>query len=247
MAIRRMRCPLMEVKAGTLYIIATPIGNLGDITERAKSCLAAVDVVACEDTRHSGILLQHLGLRKSLLSVHEHNEAARSAQLTADLQRGGTAAYISDAGMPGVSDPGQRLVNACIRAGITVEVLPGPSAVTTALIGSGFPADAFFFGGFLPVKSGQRERALTRALEREETSVFFESPHRIDGTLELLARLAPDRAVCLARELTKKFEEYRRGTAADLAAGIVQRPAKGEICLVISGTDLPKWARPATE
>ncbi len=237
----------MEIQAGRLYIIATPIGNLGDITERAHSCLAAVDTVACEDTRHSAILLQHLGLRKSLLSVHEHNEASRSAQLIGDLQQGRTVAYISDAGMPGVSDPGQRLVNACIRAGITVEVLPGPSAVTTALIGSGFPADAFFFGGFLPVKSGQRERALTRALEREETTVFFESPHRIDGTLEMLARLSPDRRSCVARELTKKFEEYRRGTAAEIHAHYVKHPAKGEICLVISGTDLPKWAQTVAE
>jgi 16S rRNA (cytidine1402-2'-O)-methyltransferase len=236
----------MEIQPGRLYIIATPIGNLGDITERARACLAGVDTVACEDTRHSGILLQHLGLRKPLLSLHEHNEASRSAQLISELQAGRSAAYISDAGMPGVSDPGQRLVNACIRAGIPVEVLPGPSAVTTALIGSGFPADAFYFGGFLPVKSGQRERALTKALEREETSVFFESPHRIDGTLELLARLAPDRPVCVARELTKKFEEYRRGAAAKIHAHYTAHPAKGEICLVIAGSDLPKWARIAS-
>jgi 16S rRNA (cytidine1402-2'-O)-methyltransferase len=240
---RGERRRLMELEAGTLYVIATPIGNLGDITERARHCLAAVDIVACEDTRHSGVLLQHLGLSKLLVSVHEHNEAARSARLSAELQRGRTVAYISDAGMPGLSDPGQRLVNACLRAGIRVEVLPGPSAVTTALVGSGFPADAFYFGGFLPVKSGQRERALTNALERDETSVFFESPHRIDGTLALLVRLAPGRRICVARELTKKFEEYRRGTTAEIHAHYTARPAKGEICLVISGRDLPKWAQ----
>ena len=233
----------MEIQPGRLYIVGTPIGNLGDITLRARDCLAGVDTVACEDTRHSGVLMQHLGIRKPLLSIHEHNEASRSAQLIAELQGGRSAAYISDAGMPGVSDPGQRLVNACIRAGIPVEVLPGPSAVTTALIGSGFPADAFFFGGFLPVKSGQRERALTRALEREETTVFFESPHRIDGTLELLARIGPERLICVARELTKKFEEFRRGTAAAVYAHYKAHPAKGEICLVIAGSDLPKWAR----
>jgi len=233
----------MEIQPGRLYIVATPIGNLGDITQRARECLAGVDTVACEDTRHSGILLQHLGIHKPLLSLHEHNEASRSAQLIGDLQAGRSAAYISDAGMPGVSDPGQRLVSACIRAGIAVEVIPGPSAVTTALIGSGFPADAFFFGGFLPVKSGQRERALTKALEREETSVFFESPHRLDGTLELLARIGPDRLICVARELTKKFEEFRRGSAAEVNAHYKARPAKGEICLVIAGSDLPKWAR----
>ena len=235
---------LMELQAGKLYIIATPIGNLGDITERARATLAAVDTVACEDTRHSGVLLQHIGVRKPLISVHEHNEASRSVQLIGELQQGRTVAYISDAGMPGVSDPGQRLVNACIRAGVPVEVVPGPSAVTTAIIGSGFPADAFFFGGFLPVKSGQRERALTRAIEREETTVFFESPHRIDGTLALLARLAPGHRICVARELTKKFEEYRRGTAAEVCVHYAAHPAKGEMCLVISGTDLPKWAQP---
>jgi 16S rRNA (cytidine1402-2'-O)-methyltransferase len=233
----------MEIQPGRLYIVATPIGNLGDITLRARDCLAGVDTIACEDTRHSGVLLQHLGIRKPLLSIHEHNEASRSAQLIGELQTGRSAAYISDAGMPGVSDPGQRLVNACIRAGVTVEVIPGPSAVTTALIGSGFPADAFFFGGFLPVKSGQRERALTKALEREETTVFFESPHRIDGTLEMLARIAPESLICVARELTKKFEEFRRGSAAEVHAHYRAHPAKGEICLVIAGSDLPKWAR----
>ena len=237
----------MEIQHGRFYVVATPIGNLGDITERARECLAGVDIVACEDTRHSGMLLQHLGLKKQLVSVHEHNEASRCGQLVAELQQGRSVAYVSDAGMPGVSDPGQRLVNACLRAGIPVEVLPGPSAVTTALAGSGFPADTFFFGGFLPVKSGQRERALTNALGREETSVFFESPHRFDGSLEMLARLAPERRICVARELTKKFEEYRRGTATEVRAHYAARPAKGEICIVISGTGLPKWAQDPVE
>ncbi len=237
----------MEIQPGRLYLVATPIGNLGDITARAAVVLGGVDTVACEDTRHSGMLLQHMGIRKPLLSLHEHNEAARSAQLISELQCGRSAAYISDAGMPGISDPGQRLVNACRRAGVPVEVLPGPSAVITALIGSGFPADAFFFGGFLPVKSGQRERALARALEREETSVFFESPHRLDGTLTMLARLGPERPVCVARELTKKFEEYRRGTTAEVSAHYTKHPAKGEICLVIGGIDLPKWARESSD
>lgn len=232
----------MEIQPGRLYIVATPIGNLGDITLRARDCLAGVDTIACEDTRHSGILLQHLGIRKPLLSIHEHNEASRSVQLIEELRAGRSAAYISDAGMPGVSDPGQRLVNACIRAGIPIEVLPGPCAVITALIGSGFPADAFFFGGFLPVKSGQRERALTRALERDETTVFYESPHRLGSTLALLATLAPHSRLCVARELTKKFEEFRRGTAREILAHYTAHPAKGEICLVLAGTDLPKWA-----
>jgi 16S rRNA (cytidine1402-2'-O)-methyltransferase len=225
----------------SLYIVGTPIGNLADMTLRAKEVLGSVDTIACEDTRHSIVLLKHYDLHKPLVSLHEHNEAMRTAALVAEMQAGKRVAYISDAGMPGVSDPGQRLVQGVIKAGLKYEVIPGPSAVLTALIGSGFPADAFTFGGFLPVKQGQREKALTRALEREETTVFFESPHRIDGTLQMLARLSPDRKACVARELTKKFEEYRRGTAAELSAHYTAHPAKGEICLVISGTDLPKW------
>ena len=234
----------MDIIPGTLYIVATPIGNLGDLTFRAKAVLEGVDVIACEDTRHSQRLLGHYEIRKPLVSLHEHNEAMRSAQMLADLQNGRSVAYISDAGMPGISDPGQRLAQACIRAGVKIEVLPGASAVTTALIGSGLPADAFHFGGFLPVKSGQRERALTAAIAREETTVFFESPHRIDGTLEMLAKLAPEHPICVARELTKKFEEFRRGPAAEVYAHFKKHPAKGEICLVLAGTDLPKWARP---
>ncbi len=234
----------MELSPGTLYVVATPIGNLGDLTFRAKATLDAVDVIACEDTRHSQKLLGHYEIRKPLISLHEHNEAMRSAQLLGDLKHGRTVAYISDAGMPGISDPGQRFVQACIRADVRVEVLPGASAVITALIGSGLPADAFHFGGFLPVKSGQRERALTAAMLREETTVFFESPHRIDGTLQMLAKLAPAHPICVARELTKKFEEFRRGSAASVAAHFAKHPAKGEICLVLAGSDLPKWARP---
>lgn len=234
-----------SAQPGRLYIVATPIGNLGDLTIRARDLLASVDVIACEDTRHSLVLLRHYDIRKPLVSLREHNEAAGSARLIEDLRAGKSVAYMSDAGMPGVSDPGSRLVAACRRAGVEVEVLPGPSAVLTALVGAGFPADTFYFGGFLPVKSGQRRRALEAALEAAETSVFFESPHRLEGTLSLLAELAPDRLICVARELTKKFEEYRRGPAAEVAAHYRAHPAKGEICLLIAGEDLPKWARPS--
>ncbi len=228
----------------SLYLVGTPIGNLADLTLRARDVLRSVDLIACEDTRHSQILLRHYEIHKPLISLHEHNEAMRTASLVEEMKYGKSVAYISDAGMPGISDPGQRLVQGTLRAGLRLEVLPGPSAVLTAVIGSGFPADEFFFGGFLPVKSGQRERALRRALERDETTVFFESPHRIDGTLAMLAEYQPDRLICVARELTKKFEEYRRGTTAEVYAHYHKHPAKGEICLVISGADLPKWARP---
>lgn len=233
----------MEMFPSTLYVVATPIGNLGDLTFRAKAVLESVDIIACEDTRHSQRLLGHYEIRKPLVSLHQHNEAMRSAQLIRDLSAGRMVAYISDAGTPGVSDPGQRFVQACLRAGIRIEVLPGACAVTTALIGSGFPADAFHFGGFLPVKSGQREKALMAAMAREETTVFFESPHRLEGTLEMLARLAPEHLICVARELTKKFEEFRRGPVAEVAAHYRAHPAKGEICLVLAGSELPKWAR----
>jgi 16S rRNA (cytidine1402-2'-O)-methyltransferase len=216
-----------------LSLVATPIGNLGDITLRALETLKSADVIACEDTRHSLRLLQHYGMEKPLVSYHEHNEARRTAELVEQIAAGKHVAVITDAGLPGVSDPGHRLLRACIERELPYTILPGPSAVLTGLIGSGFDADGFFFGGFLPVKSGQRERTLTEAGMREETSVFFESPHRLLKTLEAAARLLPDRELCVARELTKTFEEYRRGTAASLLAHYTAHPAKGEIVLVI--------------
>ena len=218
-----------------LYLVPTPIGNLGDITLRAVEALRAADVIACEDTRHSLRLLNHLEIRKPLVSYHEHNEARRTAELMERLRTGGTVAVISDAGMPGISDPGSRLLRACIAEGVAYTVLPGASAVITALVGSGFPAESFYYGGFLPVKSGGRERELTRAAARAETSVFFESPHRLDRTLEACARICPARSVCVARELSKQFEEYRVGTPAELAAHYTAHPARGEIVFLVHG------------
>lgn len=159
-----------------LYLVATPIGNLGDITHRAVEVLRSANVIAAEDTRHSGNLLRHLGLQKPLVSYHEHNEALRTSELLSQLRDGQTVAIISDAGMPGISDPGHRLLRACIEEKIAYSIIPGASAILTALIGSGFPADRFFYGGFLPVKSGQREREIVAAAARSETSIFFESP-----------------------------------------------------------------------
>jgi len=226
---------------GTLYLVGTPLGNLADLTLRARGILSTVDLIACEDTRHSQPLLHHHGVRKPLLSLHEHNEAARSQQLLAELRDGKSVALISDAGMPLVSDPGQRLLHEIQRAGLPYEVIPGPSAPITALVGSGLPATEFFFGGFLPVKGAQRRRLLEKALAREETSLFFESPHRLLSTLELLAELAPERTLCVARELTKKFQEYHTATAAACLAHYKTRSVKGEITLVIAGTNLPRW------
>ena len=219
---------------GRIILVPTPIGNMGDITLRALEVLRSADRIACEDTRHSGQLLAHHGISgKPLVSLHEHNEARRAPDLIAAARAGETIAVITDAGMPGISDPGYRLVQACIESGTPLEVLPGPSAVITALIGSGFPCHAFHFGGFLSVKSGKRQSTLTTALESGETSIFFESPHRIISTLEILADIDPDARACVARELTKKFETYHRGSAAEVLAHFQIHPPKGEIVLLV--------------
>ena len=218
-----------------LYVVATPIGNLGDITLRALEVLKSVDLVAAEDTRHSGILMKHFGIKKPFVSYHEHNEAARTAELVERLARGEHVALITDAGTPALSDPGMRLIRECIKRELPFTIIPGPSSVLTALLGSGFATDKFSFRGFLPVKSGQRERELRLSAEREETTIFFESPYRVSKTLQVCSSIMPDRQLCVARELTKKFEEFRRGTAAELLAHYEAHPAKGEIVLVVSG------------
>jgi 16S rRNA (cytidine1402-2'-O)-methyltransferase len=220
-----------------LTVVPTPIGNLGDVTERAREALAAADVVAAEDTRHSGMLLHHLGIEKPMLSYHEHNEAMRTAELLGRLRAGANVTLVTDAGTPAISDPGARLVRACAEEGLAYTVLPGPCAAITALVGSGLDASAFFFGGFLPVKSGQRGAELAAAAGRDATSIFYESPHRLLKSLEALAELAPARLVCVARELTKKFEEYRRGFPAELAAHYTAHPPRGEICLLVEGAE----------
>ena len=220
-----------------LYLVATPIGNLGDITLRALEVLKSVDLIACEDTRHSGHLLTHFEIRKPLVSYHEHNEARRTAELIEELAVGKNIAVITDAGLPGISDPGHRLLRACIERGLPYTILPGPSAILTALLGSGFPAEAFFYGGFLPVKSGGRERDVRAAMERDVTSVFFESPHRLLKTLAVCATLFPERTICVARELTKTYEEFRIGTGPVLLAHYSAKAVKGEIVFLVRGTE----------
>src|SRR4029453_7928092 len=185
-----------------LYVVGTPIGNLNDITLRALEVLKQADLVAAEDTRHSGNLLRHFGIDKPLLSYHEHNEARRTEELITRLRSGDSVAVITDAGLPGISDPGRRLLRACRQAGISYTIVPGASAILTALVGSGFSTDGFYFGGFLPVKSGQRERALLAAAARDETTVFFESPYRLTKTLQVCAAHFPERSICVAREMT---------------------------------------------
>src|SRR5881275_438911 len=219
-----------------LYVVATPIGNLGDITLRAVEALKSADVIAAEDTRHSGLLLKHLEIKKPFVSYHEHNEAARTLQLVERLARGENIALITDAGMPGLSDPGLRLIRECIKRELPFTIVPGASSILAALIGSGFSTEKFFFGGFLPVKPGQRERELQAAVERDETAIFFESPYRLTKTLATCIDVMPDQQLCIARELTKKFEEFRRGVASELLEHYQSHPPKGEIVLVISGS-----------
>src|SRR6266849_6449268 len=183
-----------------LYVVATPIGNLGDITLRALEILKDVDLIAAEDTRHSGLLLKHYQIKKPLVSYHEHNEAMRTAQLVERLATGENIALITDAGIPGLSDPGARLIRECIKRELPFTIIPGPSSILTALVGSGFSAEQFFFGGFLPVKSGQRQRELRVAAARQETSVYFESPYRLTKTLVACIEMLPGRQLCVARE-----------------------------------------------
>ena len=217
-----------------LYVVATPIGNLGDITLRALEILKLVDLVAAEDTRHSGMLMKHFGIKKPFISYHEHNEAKRTVELVERLAGGENVALITDAGTPGLSDPGLRLVRECIQRELSFTIIPGPSSILTALVGSGFSTEKFSFRGFLPVKTGQRERELRAAAESGETVIFFESPYRLTKTLAVCIDVMQDRQLCIARELTKKFEEFRRGTAGELLTHYEAHPPKGEIVLVIS-------------
>ena len=214
--------------------MATPIGNLDDMTHRAVRILGSVAAVACEDTRVSAKLMQHFGLGAPLLSLHEHNEAARVTEVLERLYRGDDIALISDAGTPLVSDPGYRLVHAALEAGLEVVPIPGPSAPIAALSASGLPTDRFTFHGFLPLKSAARRTLLTSLQQAPETHIFFEAPHRILESLSDFAELLPRHPLVLAREVTKLHEEFLRGTAAELHATLAARPAiKGEITLLL--------------
>jgi 16S rRNA (cytidine1402-2'-O)-methyltransferase len=223
--------------AGKLYVVGTPIGNLEDLSPRALRVLRECDLVAAEDTRHTGHLLTRFELRRPLVSYHQFSEAKRTAEFLHYFAEGKSIALVSDAGMPGVSDPGERLIRAAVEAGVALEVIPGPSAPMVALAGSGFPMVPYYFGGFLPVKSGQRRKELARACARECTSIYFESPYRVVRMLEDAAAEIPQARLCLARELTKKFEEFRRGPAAELLDHFKAHEPRGEFCVVIAPED----------
>jgi len=227
-----------QKNTGTIYLVATPIGNLEDITLRALRILKEADLIACEDTRQTQKLLNHFGITTPTISYHEHNEAARAKELAAQAQQGRTIAIVSDAGMPAISDPGYRIVLQALERKVPVIPIPGPSALLAGLAASGLPTDSFRFHGFLPARQGQRRRILEEIRLSSQTEVFYEAPHRVIETLQdIVAVLGPSRPVVIARELTKLHEEFLRGRAQDLFAQLQQKEVRGEITLLIGKAD----------
>ena len=227
--------PVAERKnsTGCLYLVGTPIGNLEDITLRALRILKEADQIACEDTRHTQKLLAHYDIHKPLVSYHEHNEGKRAAELAAAMEQGVKIALVSDAGMPLVSDPGHRLVALCVQKHIPVVPVPGPSALLAALSGSGMPTEEFVFVGFLPARGGERRRTLERLRIEERTIILYEAPHRIAECVSDALEILGDRPACLAREVTKLHEEFRRGKLSEILASLEERPVRGEITLIL--------------
>lgn len=244
-----------EPAAGVLYLVGTPIGNLGDLSPRARQVLGAVDVIACEDTRRSGLLLHQLDLRQRpggqlapLISFHQHNQSSRIPELLSALQAGQSIALISDAGLPGVSDPGEPLVAAARRVGLPVICVPGPSAVTTALVSSGLPTGRFCFEGFLPARASQRRARLQELANEPRTLVLYEAPHRLIDLLEELQSLLGDRPLRVARELTKRHEEQVGPTVSAALEHFRRVPPQGECTLVLGGAPepaAPSWSEAA--
>jgi 16S rRNA (cytidine1402-2'-O)-methyltransferase len=232
--------------AGTLYLVGTPIGNMEDITLRALRILKEVDLIACEDTRHTVQLLDHYGVEKTLVSYHEHNELTRAAELIMHLEKGDNVAMVSDAGMPGVSDPGYRLIALAVRHHIKVVPVPGASAFLSALVASGLPTDSFHFSGFLPAKEGARRTTLEGIRNSPRTQIFYEAPHRIiEAVKDVVELLGPARHVVVAREVTKLHEEFLRGTAEDVLATLNRRAeVKGEITLLIGKAEGTEHSKP---
>jgi 16S rRNA (cytidine1402-2'-O)-methyltransferase len=223
--------------AGCLYLVGTPIGNLEDITLRALRILREADQIAAEDTRHTQKLLSHYEIARPLVSYHQHNEMTRAPELLISLEQGAKIALVSDAGTPLVSDPGYRLVTLCLRHQIPVVPIPGPSALLASLSASGLPNEEFLFVGFLPQRTGERRRALERLRIEDRTIILYEAPHRVEECVRDAQEILGDRPACLAREVTKLHEEFRRGRLSVLAASLTERPARGEITLLIGPAD----------
>lgn len=230
---------------GCLYLVGTPIGNLEDITLRALRVLREADIVACEDTRQTQKLLRRFDLRKRLVSYHEHNEMIRAPELVMEMEQGAQVALVSDAGMPVISDPGHRLVALCVRHGIPVVPVPGPTAVVAALAASGMPVEEFVFVGFLPARAGERRRRLQQLAHEPRTLVLYEAPHRVLETIRDLLEIFGDRPAVLAREVTKVHEEFLRGRLSELRARLGRKPPKGEITLLIGAAPEAGTAAPA--
>ncbi|RDW15290.1 16S rRNA (cytidine(1402)-2'-O)-methyltransferase [Oceanobacillus arenosus] len=222
---------------GTIYVVPTPIGNLEDITFRALKILKSVTIIAAEDTRNTKKLLNHFEIQTPLISYHEHNKLSREDQLLVRVENGESIAIVSDAGMPAISDPGFELVEAAIKRDLKVVVLPGANAALCALVGSGLPASEFYFYGFLPRKKKDKESELERLKQLKATLLFYESPYRIKDTLTAISDTLGNRQVVLARELTKRFEEFARGTAGELFTWASDHELKGEFCIVVEGND----------
>jgi 16S rRNA (cytidine1402-2'-O)-methyltransferase len=235
-----------ETLAGCLYVVATPIGNLEDITLRALRVLKEADLVACEDTRRTQKLLNHYSLRKRLVSYHEHNEMTRAPELVIELEQGAHVALVSDAGTPVISDPGHRLVTLCLRHHIPVVPLPGPSALVAALAASGMATEQFVFAGFLPSRSGERRKALSAFAAERRTLVFYEAPHRIEETLKDALEILGDRPTVIAREVTKLHEEFLRGSLAELHERVRRTPLRGEMTLLLGPAVASPTALPET-
>ncbi len=222
------------MERGRLYVVATPIGHLGDLTYRAVEVLKSVDWIACEDTRHSKVLLDHYGISKPLISYHDFSESRKAPELVQRLKSGERGALVSDAGTPGVADPGYRLISQSVEAGVAVEAVPGAAAFLAALVVSGFPMDRFTFEGFAPLKEAAKKKWFKELAEEQRTVVFYESPHRIIKTLEAMKEAIGDAHVCVARELTKKFEEVRRGKLSELITHFSSHKVLGEFVVVWS-------------
>jgi len=231
-----------QANGGCLYLVGTPIGNLEDITLRALRILKEVDKIACEDTRHTLKLLTHYDIHKPLVSYHEHNELTRAPELVVALEQGAKIALVSDAGTPLVSDPGHRLVTLCLRHQIPVVPIPGPSALLASLSASGLPNEEFLFVGFLPARSGERRRALERLRIEDRTIILYEAPQRVAECVADAREVLGNRSACIAREVTKMHEEFRRGKLSELSTSLDERPARGEITLLI-GPEAPADAR----
>lgn len=248
MAIKAQSSFKGENVTGCLYLVPTPIGNLGDMTVRAQEVLQAVDVIAAEDTRNTGKLLQHFAITTPQISFHEHNTQERIPQLIAKMQAGQDVAQVSDAGMPSISDPGHELVVACIAAGIPVVPLPGPNAGLTALIASGLAPQPFYFYGFLPRKTGQQQAELAKLNQQTCSIILYEAPHRLVKTLQNIAKVCGmERQIALCRELTKRYEEFLRGTVADALQWAQTNPIKGEFVLILAGNDHPEIMTPVVD